>query len=104
MNSVSETYILGVDISNTDESVIVVARRIGAIRIESVKTITGKDAETIYNLIADKKIENRPVVIKNYGKAYCPYCEAEMNGFGKVKHCTNCGREMNWDLSEKGSK
>ena len=96
-NVVSETYILGVDISSTDESVVVVARRIGNVTLESIKTITGTDAEKIYELISDKKIEGKPVVVTN-GKYYCPYCVADINGFGKVKHCTNCGREMNWNV------
>lgn len=50
MLKLSESYIVGVDISEDDECSVTV-NRIDGMRIESVGTITGEDAKTIYNII-----------------------------------------------------
>lgn len=42
--------------------------------------------------------EEKPIMvnIKNYGKAYCPLCEADIHGIGKVNYCPNCGQPVKW--------
>lgn len=50
MLKLSESYIVGVDISEDDEYSVTV-NRIDGMRIEPVGTITGEDAKTIYDII-----------------------------------------------------
>lgn len=50
MLKLSESYIVGVDISEDDECSVTI-NRIDGMRIESVGTVTGEDAKTIYNII-----------------------------------------------------
>jgi hypothetical protein len=53
MLKVSETYVIGVDITNDDESVIMISRHTGS-GLECVNTITGKDAEELYKTLTNK--------------------------------------------------
>lgn len=48
MLKVSESYILGVDISENDELAITISKFTGT-RLEQIRTFTGKEAEDIYN-------------------------------------------------------
>ena len=53
MLKVSESLIIGIDITHEDESVITVARSNGS-KLTHVKTITGKEAEDLYNKLTNK--------------------------------------------------
>lgn len=54
MLKLSESYIVGIDISEDDECMVTV-NRIDGMRIEPVGTIKGEDAKTIYNIINKKE-------------------------------------------------
>jgi len=37
-----------------------------------------------------------PVKIKNYGKAYCPNCDADIHAMGQIDNCPYCGQAVKW--------
>ena len=37
-----------------------------------------------------------PVVIKRFGKAYCPTCNADIHGMGQIDNCIQCGQAVKW--------
>lgn len=39
----------------------------------------------------------KPIIIKNYGKAYCSICNADIHGIGKINYCPKCGHALNWN-------
>lgn len=53
MLKVSDTFIVGIDISNEDEAVVSVSKN-GGSRLEYVNTITGDDAKALYELLTNK--------------------------------------------------
>ena len=36
------------------------------------------------------------VVIKHFGKAYCPTCNADIHGMGQIDNCPQCGQAVKW--------
>lgn len=54
MLKVSESYIIGVDITGDDESVITVAQNQGS-KWKYINTVVGKDAEEVYEKLINNK-------------------------------------------------
>lgn len=93
MIEASETYIIGVDITKDDASVLIIARKNGD-NLDCIKTLTGKEARDLYSVLSTTGKEK--VIIKDYGKAYCPRCDKDVHGFGRINYCPKCSQALIW--------
>jgi hypothetical protein len=94
MINASEKYIIGVDITETDIPVLTIARENGK-NLQYIQSITGNDAQALYETISKGAIKKR-VVMKDHGKAHCPRCINDVHGLGRLQFCPNCGQGLIW--------
>jgi hypothetical protein len=97
MINASETYVIGVDIADNDVSTLTIARKNGD-KLDRVKILTGKDARDLYSTLSTEGAED--VIIRDYGKAYCPRCDTGIYGIGRINYCPRCSQKLKWPNSE----
>lgn len=59
MLKISESYIIGIDISDTDDTSVMSVSKLGGTKMTIIKTFTGKEAEMMYERLTDQKVSEK---------------------------------------------
>lgn len=90
-NTIMSLFVVGVD--EIDYNVLQIKG------MDHAMVIPEDIAMELNNILNNKKEdvnEKLPIVIKDYGKAYCPKCDSDIHGIGKISFCPNCGLGLEW--------
>lgn len=87
-----ETYCISVD-QYTDGLSITIAK-VNGDTFTHIRTMTGLEAMEFFSVL-DNTIDGR-VIIKDYGKAFCPRCDNGVYGHGRINYCPRCSQKLKW--------